>query len=103
VTPDFVWDMPNFAGWTEQPIYAGAEGPARFLDVRERRLCSIYPDWEPTNSSLRSTARLNDEHAAVQLIERLEWAVTDELRQTTVRGRRTAPPLAESALTRSFD
>jgi hypothetical protein len=45
----------------------------------------------------------NDEHTAVQLIERLEWAVKDEFRRTKVRRRRTAPPLAESALTRTFD
>jgi len=33
---------------------------------------------------------VNDEHAAAQLIERLEWAVKDEFRRTKVRRRRTA-------------
>jgi ketosteroid isomerase-like protein len=42
VTPDFVWDMSNFAGWTEQPIYAGAEGPTRFLDD----WTGVWDDWE---------------------------------------------------------
>jgi hypothetical protein len=46
---------------------------------------------------------IHDEHAAAQLIERLEWAVKDEFRRTKVRRPRTALPLAESALTRSFD
>ena len=46
---------------------------------------------------------INDEHAAVQLIERLEWAVKDEFRRTKIRRRRTALPPTQSALTRAFD
>jgi ketosteroid isomerase-like protein len=42
VRPDFVWDMSNYAGWTEQPIYAGAEGTQRFLDD----WTGAWDDWE---------------------------------------------------------
>jgi ketosteroid isomerase-like protein len=42
VWPDFVWDMSNYAGWTEQPIYTGAEGTQRFLDD----WTGAWDDWE---------------------------------------------------------
>lgn len=29
---DFAWDMTNFSGWTEQPIYEGIAGMEAFLD-----------------------------------------------------------------------
>ena len=41
-TPDFVWDMSHYDGWTEQPIYAGAEGAQRFLDD----WTAVWDDWE---------------------------------------------------------
>src|SRR5262245_17335228 len=30
-TPDFVWDMSNFTGWTEQSTYEGVDGALAFL------------------------------------------------------------------------
>jgi ketosteroid isomerase-like protein len=42
VRPDFVWDMSKYAGWTEQPIYAGAEGVQRFLDD----WTGVWHHWE---------------------------------------------------------
>ena len=30
-TPDFVWDMSQFSGWTEQPVYPGIAGMEAFL------------------------------------------------------------------------
>ena len=30
-TADFAWDMTNFSGWPEQPVYEGLEGMEAFL------------------------------------------------------------------------
>jgi hypothetical protein len=46
---------------------------------------------------------INSEHSAVQLFERLEWAVRDEGRRIKARRPRRSRPLAESAVGRSFD
>ena len=41
-TDDFVWDMSNFQGWPEQPLYKGAEGARRFLE----EWSGAWDDWE---------------------------------------------------------
>ena len=42
VTPDFVWDMSKFRGWTEQQTYEGVEGARVFL----RDWLEAWDDWE---------------------------------------------------------
>lgn len=48
-----------------------------------------------------SPIHLSSEHSAIQLLERLEWAVEDESRQT--RPRRAPIVAHESALAHTFD
>jgi hypothetical protein len=46
---------------------------------------------------------IGDKHSAVQIMERLEWAVRDEAQAIRARRRRGASPPIESAPTRTFD
>ena len=40
-TPDFVWDMSHYAGWTEQQVYEGAEGAQSFF----AEWTTAWDDW----------------------------------------------------------
>jgi hypothetical protein len=47
---------------------------------------------------------MSDEHCSTQLIERLEWAIRDELRAAKPRRRRSSnSPVYQSGLGRTFD
>jgi hypothetical protein len=46
---------------------------------------------------------ISDKQSALQVMERLEWAVRDEGKNIGARRRRKASPPTESALTRAFD
>lgn len=48
MTPDFVWDMSNFLGWPEQPLYEGVEGARRFLED----WTAAWDDWELETETL---------------------------------------------------
>ena len=42
MTPDFVWDMSQFEGWPEEPMYHGPEGTRAFL----RAWTEPWEDWQ---------------------------------------------------------
>jgi ketosteroid isomerase-like protein len=40
--PDFVWDLSQFRGWPEQPLYPGLDGARKFM----RDWTEAWDDWE---------------------------------------------------------
>jgi ketosteroid isomerase-like protein len=48
-TPDFVWDMSNYAGWTERQVYEGAEGAQSFF----AEWTAAWEHWEVEVEELR--------------------------------------------------
>jgi ketosteroid isomerase-like protein len=50
-SPGFVWDMTNFAGWPEQPLYEGPDGAERFL----AEWIDAWDDWRLEVESLHES------------------------------------------------
>ena len=43
-TPEIEWDMTNYSGWADDPVYHGHDGVRDFM----RGWISSFDEWEPT-------------------------------------------------------
>ena len=86
-TPDFVWDMSNFQGWPEQPVYEGAEGARRFLgewaaawDEWELELEELYDAGDRVVAVMRQRGRSKQGGLPVDMRFAQVWSFRDGLR-----------------------
>jgi ketosteroid isomerase-like protein len=47
--PDFVWDMSQFRGWIEKPLYPGLDGAREFMS----NWIDTWDEWESDYTDLR--------------------------------------------------